>query len=381
MLFIGNIAGKNGGVDSFCMASVKAAKKIGLSYHLAANFSQTPFEKLQEDEIQYGVSIHHIDFARNPLHQQNIRAYKQLVKLIQDEKIDYIHCNTPVGGLLGRLAGKRCKVKKIIYQVHGFHFYKGAPKLNWMLYYPIERWLAHCTDALITINNEDYKLAKNKFKLSNAGKVYYVPGVGIDLNKYTNNELSLADRKQMRESLGISAEDKVLISVGELNKNKNHEVIIQALAKLGDKTVHYIIAGKGKLYDYLENLAKDLGVSRQIHLLGFRTDVADLYRVSDICVFPSIREGLGLAAIEGMASGLPLICADNAGTKDYAIDGKNAFVCNFNDVDEFLRAIETLVSDLNMRNSMGALNCDISKKFDVNTVIKEMYKIYNDIIQ
>ena len=184
----------------------------------------------------------------------------------------------------------------------------------------------------------------------------------------------------MYAELNISLEDTTLVSVGELNKNKNHEVVIRALAKIRDTSVHYAIAGTGELYNYLKNLANELGLSERVHLLGYRSDVAYLYKAADVCVFPSIREGLGLAAIEGMASGLPLICSDNRGTRDYATDGENAIVCKYNDIDQFARAIQTMTSNLDMRFNMGKLNQKEARNYDCNVVAEKMKKVYKEIL-
>ena len=180
LLFISNISDS---VGSFAVASIAAAKKYGLEFYYASNWSAATDKQMAEDEKKYGIKLVHIDVERSPYSTKNFQAYKKIVDFIREEKIDYIHCNTPVGGLLGRLAGEKCNVKRVIYQAHGFHFYNGAPKKNWLIYYPIERWLAKKTDAIITINKEDFERAKT-FKLKNNGQVYYVPGVGMDLSKY-----------------------------------------------------------------------------------------------------------------------------------------------------------------------------------------------------
>lgn len=170
----------------------------------------------------------------------------------------------------------------------------------------------------------------------------------------------------------------LLLSVGELNSNKNHEVVIRAMAKLNDESIHYAIVGTGELPDYLIELANTLDVGDRVHLLGFRDDVPDLYKAADVCVFPSIREGLGIAAIEGMASGLPLICADNRGTRDYAINGENAMVCRYDAADEFAQAVKTIMSNKDMIENMGKLNLEKSSKYDVKNVIAKMKKIYGE---
>lgn len=227
LLFISNIAGETA-VSSFSKADIIAAKRLGIEFHLAENFDLTPESARKSDEDLYGIKIHHIDFVRAPYNPRNIKAYKQLVKIVKKEKIDVIHCNTPVGGLLGRLAALKSGINKVIYQAHGFHFYKGAPLKNWMIYYPIEKWLAHYTDVLITINQEDYDLAKRKFKLRNDGKVYNVPGVGIDTSQYN---LDAKVRNKKRAELGLSETDYAVISMGDLIERKNYSTAIQAIAE------------------------------------------------------------------------------------------------------------------------------------------------------
>ena len=114
---------------------------------------------------KYGAHTVHVDFDRNPLGYKNLLAHKQLNKIVHDGKYDVIHCNTPIGGVLGRLCGWEQKVTTIIYQAHGFHFYQGAPLTNWLLYYSVERLLAYWMDILIAINQEDYYRSAQKFRL------------------------------------------------------------------------------------------------------------------------------------------------------------------------------------------------------------------------
>lgn len=310
ILFITNIAGKKG-IDSFSLASMKAAKDVELDFHVVANFDLTPLKIREEDEKKFGVSLHHVDFVRNPLNPQNYYAYKQLVELIKDENIDYIHCNTPTGGLLGRLAGNKCGVKKIIYQAHGFHFYKGAPKVNWLLYYPVEKWLAHKTDALITINQEDYELASRKFHLRANGKVYYVPGVGIDLTQYTSLK---EKRAKLRKEIGLKETDIVCIAMGDLIARKNYGIAIETISRLQPKfpALHFVICGKGPKLENLKCLATEKGVLNKIHFLGFRTDIKELLQAADIFFFTSLQEGLPRSTMEAMASGLRLRVVESA---------------------------------------------------------------------
>ena len=372
ILFVTNIAGSKMKVD-FCKGALNAANALNIDFCAVANRNKSTSEQIREDEHTYGVSLLHADISRSPFSKSNIRAYKQIVKWIKQENIDYIHCNTPVGGILGRLAGKKCKVKKVIYQVHGFHFYKGAPKKNWLLYYPVEKWLAHYTDAIITINQEDYQLAKSKFKLRNRGEVYYVPGVGIDTTQFNNNEMSRDDK---RSELNIPLDAFVLISVGELNVNKNNGVIVSALEQLKRDNVHYVLCGVGELELSIREQVEKAGLSENVHFLGYRNDVKELYRMADCFVMPSYREGLSRSIMEAMASGLPCVVSKIRGNVDLIKDGVGGFLCDTDDVSAYAEKLNLLASDAELRDKMGKNNLTAVQKFNTETVTNAMYNIY-----
>lgn len=325
---------------------------------------------------EWGCTIHQIDTSRSPLKKGNIKAIKQLKMLVEREQYDIVHCHTPVAAMCTRLAcrGVRKKGTKVIYTAHGFHFYKGAPLKNWLIYYPVEKFCSHFTDVLITINNEDYELASEKLK---AKKVVYVPGVGIDLEKFSK---CTVDINEKRKELGIPENAFVLLSVGELNQNKNHEVIIKAISKSSFNSIHYVVAGIGAKKYYLEQLSMQLNVNDRIHLIGYRSDVNELYKMADVCVFPSIREGLGMCAIEGMASGLPLIVSDNRGTRSYCKNNRNGYVLNAKDVEGFCYAIENLFINKDIRFKMGKINQEEVKKYSILNIQKSMQIIYEDEI-
>lgn len=321
---------------------------------------------------EWGCTIHQIDTSRSPLSTGNLKAIKQLKKLVKENKYDIVHCHTPVAAMCTRLACRKARKRgtKVFYTAHGFHFYKGAPKLNWMVYYPVEKFCAHFTDKQITINSEDYELAKRKIK---AKEVLYVPGVGLDLSHFEN---VCVDRAVKRQELGIPEDSKLLLSVGELNENKNNQVIIRALASLNDSNIHYAVAGVGTNKEYLLELAKELGVEKQVHLLGFRKDIAELNYISDVFCFPSRREGLGLAAIEAMACGLPIVTSNVHGINDYSEDGVTGYKCSPDDVHGFAQAILNLLKDDDLRLKMGEVNKARAQKYSVETIIKTMKSIY-----
>ena len=368
LLFVSNISNN---VGSFVVASIAAAKKCGFEFYYAANWDGATKEQIAEDEKKYGIKIVHIDLDRSPYSTKNIKAYKQLVDLINKEKIDYIHCNTPVGGVLGRLAGEKCKVKKIVYEAHGFHFYEGAPKKNWMIYYPVEKWLAKKTDAIITINNEDFERAKT-FKLKNNGQVYYVPGVGMDLSQYNVPDTV---REIKRNELNLKDTDFALISMGDLIDRKNYKVAIEVVAKLNNPHVHYFICGKGPEEVNLKKLAENLGVDKQVHFLGFRNDIKELLKASDTFLFTSKQEGLARSLMEAMASKIPCVVSKIRGNTELIVNNENGFLCS--GIDDYVNAIIKIMQSPDLAYKFKEKSSKHLNNFSIEKVIDCLFDVYS----
>ena len=373
LLYISNIADKRM-TGSFNGTAIAAAHNLGKEFINVANRSEATESDTKLDEEKWGVKLLHIDLERSPYKFcRNYRAYRQLIKIIKDYEIEYIHCNTPVGGLLGRLAGKRCKVKKVIYQVHGFHFYKGASIKNWLIYYPVEKWLAHYTDALITINREDFVLAKSKMRLRKNGKVYYVPGVGIDTMPY---DLSENSRHEKRCELKLGENDIALISMGDLIERKNYDTAIRAIAEANEPKLNYFICGKGPEEANLKLLVKSLGISEQIHFLGFRSDIKELLDAVDIFLFTTKQERLPRSMMEAMASGLPCVVSKIRENIDLLKNVNGGFLCEATDVSAYAEKLKLLANDTALRKKMGTNNLITIQKFNTEIASEELRKAY-----
>lgn len=308
--------------------------------------------------------------------KDNYQAYKNLCKLIREKNIQVIHCNTPIGGMVARFAGKRCKVKKVIYTVHGFHFYKGASLFNRTVLKWSEKLMARWTDAIITINTEDYEVAK-KMKLRRGGRVYYLPGVGVDTSDFAPNEIIRAEK---RAELGFSPDDIVVISAGNLNANKNNRVILSAMAHPDAKNVHYLVCGVGEKLDELKAQAQALGIADRVRFLGFRTDIKELMQASDVFAMPSYREGLSRAMMEAMAAGLPCVASKIRGNTDLIDEGKGGFLCNPDDVEGFTKAITCLATDGELVRSMREYNLSKIHGYDTEIVREKLRAIYDELL-
>ena len=353
-------------IKSFHLPYIKWLKEQGYEVHVAAknDFINEPCIIPNCD------NYYDVKFARFPFSKTNMKAYKQLKKLIQENNYDIIHCHTPVAGVLTRLAARKNKNITVIYTAHGFHFFKGAPLLNWLIYYPVERFFARYTDKLITINKEDYERAK-QFKLRKNGKVYYVPGVGIDLNKIENIKV---DIKKKKAELGIQENTPVLLSVGELIKRKNHETVLKVLRQIKDKNFVYLICGRGVLMEHLQNLTKQLGLESKVKFLGFRKDIAEICKAADLFIFPSYQEGLPVALMEAMATGLPVIASNVRGNRDL-IAKENLFEPD--DVAALTNLIKKQLEAIENKE-LKKVNYANLEQYSLKNILKQMTEIYEE---
>lgn len=327
---------------------------------------------------EWGCKIYHIDTSRSPLNIGNFKAIKQIRNLVEEENYDIVHCHTPIAAMCTRFACIRARKKgtKVMYTAHGFHFYKGAPYKNWLLYYPMEKICAYFTDALLTMNKEDYELARKKMK---AKRVYYVPGVGIDLNKFKNNqsakELNLYRRKTKCTELAIDSDNIWLLNIGELIPRKNQETLIRAVADI-DK-VNLTIAGQGVLANKLNGLIEELGVGDRIKLIGYRTDISELCELCDVFAFSSYHEGLPVSVMEAMASGLPCVVSNIRGNVDLVDDNGGGLFDPYSVVDCKKAISEILKSDV---YKMGKYNMEKINEYSIEVVNQIMLNIYRNVL-
>lgn len=359
-------------LNSFINIPVETAEKMGYEAYVGVNARYARNIACDHPNVK----LRNVEIYRNPFHIREVyKSYRNVMNVLSEGGFEVIHCNTPIGGVLGRICGRRAGVKKVIYTAHGFHFFKGAPLINWLVYYPIERIMAHNTDALLTMNREDYRRAK-KFRLRRNGKVYYIPGVGIDLKDFENIE---ADKKQLRESLGLAEDDFVAIDVGDIVKNKNYEMAIETIAACRDKKIHLLICGEGPEREKLKRLAWERQVERQIHFLGFRSDMKELLKIADVFLFTSYREGLSRSMMEAMASGLPVIATKIRGNVDL-INEDGGYLVEVNDIKGVAEKVKMLKKSPEKVKQMGEYNKKRIKKFSSTVVRTRMEKIYKDIV-
>jgi len=326
-------------------------------------------------KLDFADKVFNIPFARSPKSPQNLHAYRQLKKIIDEGHYDVVHCNAPMGGIVTRLAARdvRKRGTKVYYTAHGFHFYQGAPKKNWLFIYPVEKFFAkNFTDKLITITAEDYALARKKFRCP----VARIHGVGVDERRYF--PVNEAEKQRLRAEMGFVAEDKLLLIIGELLPNKNQKMAIDMMAQLV-KTyprAKLLIAGNGPEQEHLEAQIKELGLENNIQLLGYKTNLQDYQHIADVCVACSKREGLPLNIVESMLSGTPVVATHNRGHRELIEDGRTGYLVQVDNVDGMRNAVVELLGDEAQYARIALAAREYAQSYCASEVKSELEKIY-----
>ena len=364
-------------IDLFNADNINILLKLGYDVDVATNFefgsitSQKRVNEYKQELMDRGIGVYNIPIPRK-LNKINT-SYIIVKKLVDEKKYQIVHCHSPIGGVICRIAcrnaRKRCGTK-VIYTAHGFHFFKGASKMAWAVFYPIEKICSHYTDILITINQEDYTNAQKFY----AKRVEYVPGIGVHTNEFRIVDV---DRSSKRAEFGFSEQDFVFMSTGQISVRKNHEVAIRALAKIDNANVKYLIVGFGEFEDKLKKIAEELGLKSRVVFAGYRGDVKELLHIADAYIFPSLQEGLPAALMEAMSVGLPVVCSRIRGNTDLIEGGKGGFIYDCFDIEGFAEGMKRIIAGAG--KTMGATNIETMKKFDINTVNALMEKIYKSI--
>ena len=360
-------------INAFLVPHIKHLINQGYTVDIATNIT----DKVNQDLIDMGVRVFEVDFQRTPVSPKNSRAYKQIKEIHKKEKYDIVHVHTPVASFVTRYALRKEKNLKIVYTCHGFHFYKGGSIINWLLFYPIEKIAAKWTDSLITINSEDFEIARN-FKLRNNGQVSKMNGVGIEKEKYVIENF---DKSEYRKKLGLKDDDFVILVLAELNKNKNHIQLIKAMNLLKDKypNIKAIFAGTGPLEEEIKKQIKENGLEEKISLLGWRNDVKELINLSDVVGLFSQREGLGKCLLEAMICGKSVIATNTRGPRELIQPNKSGYLFDIDDIETTAKSIESIYRDIELRNMFETKGLDTANKYLLDNVLIQLSNVYKDI--
>lgn len=355
-------------VSQFLISHIMLLKQMGYEVHVAAgnDLHDKPGRELKAPD-----KVIELPFTRSPISLGNLRAYKQLKQIIKKENYNIVHCNTPACSVITRLAARKARKNgtRVFYTAHGFHFYKSAPLMNWLLYYTAEKIVAPLTDVLLTMNAEDYEISKRM----GAKKCVYIPGVGVDVEKYSNVEV---DRDKKRKELGVPEDAFFTISVGELIKRKNHSSAIRALAELKEYNIFHMICGTGMIEAELRDEVKRYSLEDRVLFGGYRKDLTEIYKSADFMIFPTYQEGLPCAVMEAMSAELPVICSAIRGNIDLIHNEKGGLHINPKDYKTIKEAIVRMIEKPDERTEFAKYSRNFINKFKVESVLEQLRKLY-----
>lgn len=364
-----------GFVRSFLTHDIELLQDMGYEVYCACNKNHPGSDGIDEYFKEHNVINYQVDFSSNkPISIETVKAYKQLKKIVNDNKFDVVHCHTPIAGAICRWCCKKQRKNgtKVIYTTHGFYFHKFSSKKSWLIFKNIESFMSRFCDAIITINNEDF----NNAKKMHCKNVYHINGVGVDINRFRNVNI---DRDSYRESIGVKRDDIMVLAVGELSKRKNQKIVVQALAEINNPNLIFIHCGnamnKGATTNEIIQIAEENNV--RIKLLGLRKDIPEICHCADVGTLSSTREGLGLAGIEMLASGLPIVASNVHGIVDYVQDGLNGYLANPFDENDFATKINKVINTNFDKEYISNSVLD----FDMKVSFNQMEKIYNEILR
>ena len=371
-----------GFLTKFERQNVELLKSMGVEIHYASNHTNVVYEDCEDIVDEYGIIYHDIPIKQQPLEiSDNLKAIIKVREIIKREKINMIHCHTPTGGMVARFACLGIKGVYIIYTAHGFHFYNGGSRLRNKVFYLAEDFMSRNTNAIVTINHEDESAAKSM----HADEVYRIPGEGIDSRFFelTDEE----ERKRERAKLGITEDDFFVITIGEIRPNKNQKRVIETLDYIVKKhnpnapNIIYGVIGHGRQEEKLKEYVKEHGIENNVRFFGYELEIRTFLKAADAMVFPSIREGLGMAALEALFTGLPVIASSNRGSKEYIKNKKNGILVTEDSVVAYAEAIKDLYYG---KKDKSIYERDMIRKsvmnFEKAESKKIMRKVYEDAI-
>ncbi|UFJ42501.1 glycosyltransferase family 4 protein [Brevibacillus humidisoli] len=357
--------------EAFHLPYFALLQEMGCEVHAYA----APDDGRQSVE-RMGVCCHDIAIQRSPYSWTNATALGQLIHSFRREQFHLVHVHTPTAGILGRIAAWVTGVPKVVYTAHGFHFYRGAPWLNWLLYYPLEWLMARITDLLVTINEEDFTRSSH-FPVRS--KAIHIPGVGVPSEWYRIPQ-SCSFRSVLQAQMGVERDALIILCVAELNKNKNQQQLLEAIHMIKDQPIHCLLVGDGEMREYLQRLAEQLGIDDCIHLMGYHRNVHQMVAAADLCVLVSRREGLPRAIMEAMAAGKPVVATDVRGSRELVRDGENGFLVPIGDAQAVAEALRTLCKDRELRKSMGLRSRELAARFHLRSCLEQWEAIYRDAL-
>ena len=337
---------------------------------------ETHVASLGKEKIPFCDRQFQVDFVRSPYSFGHRKSYKQLKSIISNANYTIIHCHTPMASIITRLSATSTRKSgtKILYTAHGFHFFKGASLFNWMFFYPIEKRLSAWCDGLITINNEDFEIIRKNG--SQKTQYFLIPGIGVEQKRF--KPVDERCKQKLREKNGFVAKDLLLVYAAEFIDRKNHLFLIRVAEKikLTHPNVKFLFAGRGELHGEMIRLVDSNQLNDSIKFLGFRTDIDEVFQMSDIGISASKQEGLGLNLIEEMMCEKPVVATDDRGHREIVFQGENGYLFKQNSIQDFIDKIELVLQSSEHYQYLSKNAAKTSSRFELANSLDAMSRIY-----
>lgn len=354
---------------AFHMPYLQLLKNMGCEVHLAAGERSV--------DIEIADYQHNINFRRNPFNVINLQAYFELRKLMDTERFDLVCCHTSIASAIARLAcisSRKHFGTKLLYTVHGFDFSNYSGFKQWLLFYPVEKYLSKYADGIVLINTEDYNLVKRK-KFRNSD-TFKINGIGLDTSRFTPDTTI---KQKLRSDYGFGEDDFIMIYSARFVPVKSHEFIIDSFCEIVkiSNSVKVIFLGDGPLLNNMKYKTNMLGLDKNIFFYGYRNDVSNFLNMCDCGVSASSTEGLGMNVAEAMYFRLPVVVTENSGHNELVINGMNGLMFKWGDEKAFVNNIRYLYLNERERYSMGNSGYNHVRNFLIDKCVNNMYNIYS----
>jgi glycosyltransferase EpsD len=316
-----------------------------------------------------------VPISRSPFSYKNISAILQLRKQIKAENYDLLHCHTAMGSVVARIAAASLRNRpKVIYTAHGFHFFKGGPIKNWLLYFPMEWLLSFITDVLITINREDSHIAEKYLK---SKQNFLLDGVGLNTSKF---DAVTSSNEEIRLNNGFETDQILVLYVAEYIPRKNHRFLLELVKRNAVPNCVFLLAGRGELLEEVSKEISDYHLENQIKILGFRTDIAEIIKMCDFGISLSKQEGLPMNILEYVYSGKTVLVSKIRGHIDIIEHDKNGLLFDLDDSASFCQQLELLIKDKQKVKDLSAQAKKSASKYSQQIALGRTSEIYNKIL-
>lgn len=348
---------------------LKYFKDIGYEVHTASDDDR----KLDNVDKSFKLSI-----QRTPYSLKNIKAIFELRKILKNNHYDIIHTHTPMGAVVTRIAAifARKKGMKVIYTAHGFHFFKGCPFINYILYYPIEKILSKYTDMIITVNLEDYDFAKKHFKTD----IRYIPGVGFNEEKF-KYRLNKKEQIQFRKDIGLENNDYVITYVAEISKRKRQDYLLKVIARMDITDEKFLFIGDHSNNKRIVRKIKKYNLSNIVKVISFNDDISKYLDISDLIISVSKQEGLPLNIMEAMYKEKTIVVTNCRGNRDLIQSDINGVVIDLDNKQQLIDTITYLKNNNCVSKKYAVMNRKIVKDYSINQILPKMIKIYKELLR